>query len=142
MIMLSTSVTPIGRSVDGVSGINVPSGESIPRGVARRPGTNTIYLLGYVARRISTWQGNSWSIGTAIPSGETNPTGLSVKSNGDLLVVGITLQKIFTHSGGSWNAGLAIPSAATSPQGLKVRSNGNILLVDDTTNKVYEYKRF
>ena len=97
-------------------------------------------LVAVVAEiKVYTYSNGSWGSGIAIPAGETFPTGVAVKSNGDILVVGTTTDKVYTHSGGAWDAGLAVPSAETSPSGVAVKSNGDILVVGITTDKVYTH---
>ena len=81
----------------------------------------------------------TWDVGIALPSGATNPQGVAVKANGDLVLVDAGTDKVYTYSGSTWNAGLAVPSGTSAAQGVAVKANGDLVLVDGITDKIYTY---
>ena len=85
---------------------------------------------------------DSWDEGLTIPTGEGNPRGLAVKSNGDILMIGYSTEKIYTYdvSAGTWDSGLAIPSAEDRPTDIVINSSGEILLAGRHTSKIYRYR--
>ena len=82
---------------------------------------------------------SSWDSGIAIPSGETYPSGVAIKPNGDIVIVGSSTGKVYTYSGGSWDSGIAIPSGENYPSGVAIKPNGDFVIVGRSTDKVYTY---
>ena len=73
----------------------------------------------------------AWDSGIDLPSAITDPQGIAVKSNGDVVVSDNGTRKVYTYdkSAGTWDSGIAGPSNASENTlyGVAVKSNGNIL---------------
>ena len=80
----------------------------------------------------------SWDLGISVPSGEIHPSGVAVKANGDILIVGAN-DKVYTYSNGSWDSGIDAPAGESDLRGVAVKANGDILIVGTGTDKVYTY---
>ena len=88
---------------------------------------------------ILRYDGSTWVSGPAVPTGATDPQGIAVAPDGDVVLIDVTTLKIYRHNNTSWDDGLAIPTAATAPAGIAVAPNGDVLLVDVTTLKIYRH---
>ena len=83
----------------------------------------------------------AWQTGVALASGFDNPVGITVKQNGDVVVLD-SADGISTYSGGSWSTPIALPILAFSPQGIAVKPNGDIVVVHRDVNnggKIFTY---
>ena len=126
------------RFTDWDSGIDAPSGESNPQGIAEKA-NGDILLVGTGTDKVYTYSNGSWDSGIDGPSGESFPQGIAEKANGDILLVGIGTDKVYTYSNGSWDSGIDGPSGESFPSGIAEKANGDILLVGVGTDKVYTY---
>ena len=76
----------------------------------------------------------------ALPSGEAQPTGVAVTSDGDVLLVGLDTLSVWQHDGSDWTASIEdLPRNETHPYGLDVASNGDVLLTGWDTQQVWRY---
>ena len=80
-----------------------------------------------------------WDTGFAVPSAETNPRGIDIKPNGDIVIVGSTTDKVYTYSDDTWDTGIAVPASETNPQAVAVKPNGDLVIVGSAADKVYTY---
>lgn len=83
----------------------------------------------------------SWQSIIAVPTGETEPTGVGVTPGGNLVVVGRTTDKVYQppdDSTPTWDGGLPSP-AGSSPSGVAVAPNGDVLISDTAGDRVYRH---
>ena len=67
-------------------------------------------------------------------------TGVTVRPNGDIIVVnGAPPKKFYTYSGSSWNSGILLDNRILYPSSIGAKPNGDLVVVDVGTNKIYTY---
>ena len=100
-----------------------------------------VLIVGSTTRRFYRYANGAWDAGIAMPSGETNPLGITVDPNtGDVLIVGTSTDRFYRYSNGAWDAGIAVPAGETVPEGIIVDPDtGDVLIVGVTTDRFYRY---
>ena len=131
----ATTINSGVMSVADKKKLNALSGLSSVTVLPSNPATNDVVV--YLGTSFRAFSG--WDAGIAVPSVADSARGVSVKANGDLVIVDTATNKIYTYDGSTWNAGLAVPSGTSDPQGVAVKANGDLVLVDSSSDKVYTY---
>ena len=117
-ISYSWGKTPIGSTFTRAAvGMLESLGQAVrpPRQAWRSRRTAISYSWGSPPVRSTPTQAAVWDAGIAAPSGEGSPTGVAVKANGDIVLVGEDTDRVYVYSGGSlgcWNrCGQAVRAA-------------------------------
>ena len=100
-----------------------------------------ILIVGDSTDRVYRYSDGSWDSGIAVPSGETDPHGVTVDpANGDILIVGASTDRVYRYSNGSWDSGIAVPSAVINPVGITTDpDNGDVVVLGFSTGRFYRY---
>ena len=81
--------------------------------------------------RFSRYGGGWTDLGIGLPGGTSQPRGLTLTPNLDLLLVDRDADKFYRYSAGSWDDGTDLPSGVNNWQGITQLTNGSIVVVTD-----------
>ena len=100
-----------------------------------------IYIVDKTTLKFYSYDIAGWDSGTALPSALTDPSGMAVNPDGDILVLDKASKKYYTYdvSAGTWDTGVAIPLSANALNGIGVNPNGDIVVIDTTLGMFYTY---
>ena len=85
---------------------------------------------------ITEFPAREWGTGFALPAAATDPQGVDIDGDGDILLLDAATDRIYRRQAKTWDAGIALPAAATQPTDLAIIPNG-LAVLDAATDRIY-----